>query len=102
MDEQEITDKPRIAGYPPEDLVQAPLKRPVPQVGQAERRFLRKKINPPERIGFILGIIGLGFILLDVWALLFLPAFTFSSLLIMAIVGILLFAGGLIAKLIPK
>jgi hypothetical protein len=98
--QEQPPDKSRVAGYEPEDLLRAPLNSPHPQVPPAESKFLRKKVKPPERISIILGIVGVGFILLDVWALLFLPAFTLSSVLIMAIVGILLFAGGFIAKLV--
>ena len=89
-----------IAGYPAEDLVKAPLAPPKPTVTPKERRFLRREALQSKRSGWILGIVGGGFILLDFWAILFLPAFSLSSVLIMAIVGLLLFCGSFIMKLV--
>lgn len=90
----------RIAGYPAEDLVKAPLAPPQSKVTPGERRFLRRDALRSKRSGLILGIIGGGFILLDFWAILFLPTFSLSSILILAIVGLLLFCGSFIMKLV--
>jgi len=102
-DNKETTpeDDARIAGYPPEELVKAPLAPPQPKVTPQERRLLSKQAWRSKRSGIILGIVGGGFLLLDFWALLFLPAFSLASVLILAIVGLLLFCGSFIMKLLP-
>lgn len=94
-------EDPDVAGYPAEDLVKAPLVPPQPHVTPQERRFLRKQVGRSKRSGLILSIVGGGFLLLDLWALLFLPTFSLASVLILAIVGLLLFGGSFIMKLLP-
>ena len=95
-----LPEDAHIAGYPAEELVKAPLAPPQPKVTPKERRFLRREALQSKRSGLILGIIGGGFILLDFWAILFLPTFSLSSILILAIVGLLLFCGSFIMKLV--